>query len=89
MNKTFLLLLLFKMFLIYTIEDKITLKPDSLNNSSEFSYEDIILSKTREKYIGKVLLNHGIVVTIKKLQIKTSLIVEIEGVVNVEVTLAL
>jgi DNA-directed RNA polymerase subunit E'/Rpb7 len=77
------------MFLIYTIEDKITLKPDSLNSSSEFSYEDIILSKTREKYIGKVLLNHGIVVTIKKLQIRNSLIVEIEGIINVDVFLFL
>lgn len=75
------------MFLIYTIEDKILLKPDDLNmkkNDKEMFYEDIILEKTKQKYIGKVLLGHGIVVTIKKLILKTHLIVEMEGVINVE-----
>ncbi len=45
------------MFLIYSIEDKILLKPDDLNNRSDQViklYEDIILEKAREKYIGKV-----------------------------------
>ncbi len=73
------------MFLIYTIEDKLVLKPESLNTSTDSPYEDIILNKTKEKYIGKVLLNHGIIVTIKKLLLKTNMIVEIEGVINVEV----
>jgi len=45
------------MFLIYSIEDKILLKPDDLNSKTEQIiklYEDIILEKAREKYIGKV-----------------------------------
>lgn len=73
------------MFLIYTIEDKLILKPDNLNISADFTYEDLVLKKVRDKYIGKVLLNHGIILTIKKLLLKTNLIVEIEGVINVEV----
>ncbi len=75
------------MFLIYTIEDKILLKPDDLNmkkGTSDLYYEDIILIKLKEKYIGKVLLNHGIVVTIKKLILKSNLIVEMEGLINAE-----
>jgi DNA-directed RNA polymerase subunit E'/Rpb7 len=76
------------MFLLYTLQDRILLKPDDLNmkdNDANLLYEEIILEKTREKYIGKVLLNHGIPITIKKLIITNSLIVEIEGVINVEV----
>jgi DNA-directed RNA polymerase subunit E'/Rpb7 len=76
------------MFLIYTLEDKIILKPDDLNPKSlnkNLCYEDILLEKVKEKHIGKVILNHGIVVTIKKLILKNNLIVEIEGVINVEV----
>lgn len=49
------------MFVIYTIEDKILLKPDDLNSKTENTlklYEDIILEKAREKYIGKVFKNH-------------------------------
>jgi DNA-directed RNA polymerase subunit E'/Rpb7 len=77
-----------KMFLIYTIDDKILLKPEELNkkhNGIEISYEDILLSKLKEKYLGKVLLNNGIVVSIKKFVMKNNLIVEIEGLINVEV----
>ncbi len=77
------------MFLIYTIEDKIILKPDDLNvkiGSSDLTYEDKVLSKAREKYIGKILLNHGLVVSFKKFILKNNLIVEIEGVINVEVS---
>jgi len=77
------------MFLIYTIEDKIILNPESLNNKTgevAMFYEDIVLSKTREKYVGKVILNHGIVISINKLSVKNNLIVEIDGVINVEVT---
>jgi len=76
------------MFLIYSLEDKILLKPidlDMKNDDIKMFYEDIVLEKMREKHIGKVILNHGIVVTIKKLVLKTNLIVEMEGVINVEV----
>jgi len=76
------------MFLIYSLEDKILLKPidlDMKHDDKKMFYEDIVLEKMREKHIGKVILNHGIVVTIKKLVLKTNLIVEMEGVINVEV----
>jgi len=76
------------MFLIYTIEDKIILKPDELNINNEkgnMTYEDIILKKVKDKYVGKVLLNHGLVVSYKKFILNNNLIVEIEGVINVEV----
>lgn len=45
------------MFLIYSIEDRLLLKPDDLNYKNDTNiklYEDIILEKAREKYIGKV-----------------------------------
>lgn len=76
------------MFLLYTLQDRILLKPDDLNLKNKeinLLYEEIILEKTREKYVGKVLLNHGLVITIKKLMIVNNLIVETEGVINVEV----
>ena len=76
------------MFLLYTLIDRILLKPDDLNmknKDANLLYEEIILEKTKEKYIGKVLINHGIAITIKKLMITNSLIVETEGVINVEV----
>jgi len=55
--KILTLLIIPKMFLIYSIEDKLLLKPDDLNSKQHQqikSYEDIILEKVREKYIGKV-----------------------------------
>lgn len=48
-------------------------------------YNDIIYKKLRKKYISKILLGYGIVVSIQKFNIKSNLIVEIEGVINVEV----
>lgn len=51
------------MFLIYSIEDKLLLKPDDLNSKSEDNnlklYQEIILEKVEEKYIGKVNSNYG------------------------------
>ncbi len=73
------------MFLIYTILDRTLLKPEELNlKNSELLYEEIILAKTRHKYIGKILLNHGIAITIKKLSILNNAIIEVEGVISVE-----
>jgi DNA-directed RNA polymerase subunit E'/Rpb7 len=79
------------MIVLYSIEDRILLKPEDLNIEGKL-YEDIVLSKIREKYVGKViynltkvLFNHGIGVTIKKLIIKKNLIVETEGLINIEV----
>lgn len=49
----------YKMFLIYSIEDKLLLKPDDLNSKSADNtlklYQEIILEKIEEKYIGKVI----------------------------------
>jgi DNA-directed RNA polymerase subunit E'/Rpb7 len=78
------------MFLLYTLQDRILLKPDDLNMKNKeinLLYEEIILEKTRDKYVGKVLINHGLVITIKKLMIINNLIVETEGVINVEVNI--
>ena len=77
------------MFLIYSIEDKILLKPEELNkqtDNTEISYEDVVLNRSKEKYLGKVLLNHGIVISIKKFVLRNNLIVEMEGIINVEVS---
>jgi DNA-directed RNA polymerase subunit E'/Rpb7 len=75
------------MFLIYSIEDKIFIKPDDLNLKSKddknLTYEEIVLAKCSEKYIGKILINHGLVISMKKLIINNNMIVEIEGVINV------
>lgn len=47
-------------------------------------YTDIIYNKLRLKYINKIILNQGLVVSIYKYTIKSNMIVEIEGVINVE-----
>jgi DNA-directed RNA polymerase subunit E'/Rpb7 len=80
------------MFLLYTLQDRILLKPDDLNmknKEASLLYEEIILEKAREKYIGKVLINHGIAITIKRLMIINNLIVETEGVISIEVKIIL
>ena len=47
-------------------------------------YTDIVYNKLRNKYINKIILNQGLVVSIYKYTIKSNMIVEIEGVINVE-----
>ena len=42
------------MFLLYSLEDRILLKPNDLNRSDKISYEEIVLEIVRNKYIGKV-----------------------------------
>jgi DNA-directed RNA polymerase subunit E'/Rpb7 len=51
---------------------------DEINN-----YSDIVYLKLREKYISKIIVDQGLVVSIKNFKIKSDLIVEIEGVVDV------
>ena len=46
-------------------------------------YSDIVYLKLREKYISKIIINQGLVVSIKSFKIKSDLIVEIEGVIDV------
>jgi len=47
------------MFLIYSIDDQLLLKPDDLNSKSADNNfklcQEIILEKVEEKYIGKVI----------------------------------
>lgn len=75
------------MFFLLSIEDKMLLQPEELMNSSlkRLSYKQIVYLKMRQKYISRILLGHGIVVSIIKYLIKSNLIVEIEGLINVEV----
>ena len=47
-------------------------------------FNDVVYKRLRNKYISKILLGQGIVVSIQKFTIKSCLIVEIEGVINVE-----
>ncbi len=42
------------MFLLYSLEDRILLRPDQLNNNKTSTYEEIVLELIREKYLGKV-----------------------------------
>lgn len=42
------------MFLLYSLEDRILLRPEQLNNNKTTTYEEIVLELIREKYLGKV-----------------------------------
>jgi hypothetical protein len=42
------------MFLLYSLEDRILLKPDQLNKIKSTTYEEVVLDIIREKYLGKV-----------------------------------
>ena len=93
------------MFLLLSIDDKILLNPSELNNNFHLqfennsnltknnfplkSYNEIIYTKLREKYISKILLDYGIVISIRKFKIKSNLIVEIEGLINIEYEISL
>ena len=47
-------------------------------------YSDLVYLKLREKYISKIIIDHGLVVSIKNFKINSDLIVEIEGVVDIK-----
>ena len=83
------------MFSLITIEDTILLDPKELANlvgdkkkpekSKDINkYSDIVYLKLREKYISKIIIEQGIVVSIKNFKIKSDLIVEIEGVIDIK-----
>ena len=88
------------MFSLLTIEDKILLEPgllaqiphntykrkkaDSTQDQSIKTYTDIVYMKLREKYISKIIIDQGLVVAIKNFKIKSDLIVEIEGVIDIK-----
>ena len=88
------------MFSLLTIEDKILLDPGLLSklshdsskkkkseieeNKSIKTYSDIVYMRLREKYISKIILDQGLVVSIKSFKIKSDLIVEIEGVIDIK-----
>ena len=48
------------------------------------SYSDIVYMKLREKYISKIIIGQGLVISIKNFKIKSDLIVEIEGVIDIK-----
>ena len=88
------------MFSLLTIEDKILLDPgllaklphdsnkkkksDTEQNNTIKTYSDIVYMKLREKYISKIILEQGLVISIKNFKIKSDLIVEIEGVIDIK-----
>ena len=88
------------MFSLLTIEDKILLDPSLLSKLPHDSkkrkksdieqsktiktYSDIVYMKLREKYISKIIIDQGLVVSIKNFKIKSDLIVEIEGVIDIK-----
>ena len=47
-------------------------------------YSDIVYLRLREKYISKIILDQGLVISIKNFKIKSDLIVEIEGVIDIK-----
>jgi DNA-directed RNA polymerase subunit E'/Rpb7 len=69
------------MFILLSIYDRTIIKPEDLSN---IPFEEIVLIKIRSKYIGKVIIDKGLVVSVKSLIIRNNTIVEIEGVINVE-----
>lgn len=69
------------MFELLQIKDKTIIKPEDLKS---IPFEDILIIKLREKYIGKILNKKGIVASIKSLIVTGNFIVEIEGIINVE-----
>ena len=88
------------MFSLLTIEDKILLDPSQLwklphdtykkkkqesdNDNSLKNYSDIVYLKLREKYISKIIIDQGLVISIKNFKIKSDLIVELEGVIDIK-----
>jgi DNA-directed RNA polymerase subunit E'/Rpb7 len=58
---------------------------EQIDNKIEINkYSDIVYLKLREKYISKIIIDHGLVVSIKNFKINSDLIVEIEGVVDIK-----
>ena len=47
-------------------------------------YSDLVYLKLREKYISKIIVGQGLVISIKSFKIKSDLIVEIEGVIDIK-----
>ena len=58
-------------------------KESNDNNKDIKKYSDIVYQKLREKYISKIIPDQGLVVSIKNFKIKSDLIVQIEGVVDI------
>ena len=86
------------MFSLLTIEDTLLLDPSEFSklvshknhiNDPEINkdinkYSDIVYLKLREKYISKVLVDQGLVISIKSFKIKNDLIIEIEGLIDIK-----
>lgn len=81
------------MFFLLSLEDKILLDPSKFdelipknkdNSKSPKKYSDLVYILLRNKYISKIILDQGLVISIKSFKIKSDLIVEIEGVIDVK-----
>lgn len=70
------------MFELLEIHDRTIIKPDEL--SRDVTIDIVLLLKIKKKFIGKVLLNKGVVTSIKSLIVLNNTIVELEGIINVE-----
>lgn len=70
------------MFIIIELNDKSILKPEEL--SKEIPIDILLLNKIKSKYIGKVLSNKGIVVSVKSIILKNNTIIEHEGVITID-----
>ena len=60
-------------------KDKLEMKENNELNK----YSDLVYLKLREKYISKIIVGQGLVISIKNFKIKNDLIVEIEGVIDI------
>ena len=66
---------------IFSIFDRLVLKPEEIIN---IKFDEILLLKARVKYLGKLLNNKGIIISIKSLEMVNNTIFEGEGFINIE-----
>lgn len=72
---------------ILALESDDQQKKKEKNIPKYLEYSDVVYKKLRKKYISKILMGIGLVISIQKFNIKSNLIIEIEGYLNVEVNL--
>jgi DNA-directed RNA polymerase subunit E'/Rpb7 len=70
--------------LIHDNKKKKKQKDKNDNKKDINKYSDLVYLKLREKYISKIIIDQGLVISIKNFKIKSDLIVEIEGVIDIK-----
>ena len=70
--------------LIHDHKKKKKQKDKNDNKKDINKYSDLVYLKLREKYISKIIIDQGLVISIKNFKIKSDLIVEIEGVIDIK-----